>query len=229
MLQISDMATLSPGGDLRSRILARLQTEPDRVWTPNDFIDLAGRASVDKTLQRLADASDIRRIDRGLYDCPRKNGLTGKDAVPDYRAVIKAVTRRDQARFVVDGMTAANDLGLTNAVPARIEVLVDTRLKPIRLGNQEVFFKAAAPSRLFWAGRPAMRIVQALYWLQDVLGDPEERLRIVAILRPMLDNKKHGAAIRNDLVEGFSSLPIWMQKFLRDLIMLTKVNVPDVD
>jgi hypothetical protein len=77
---------------------------------------------------------------------PRKNRLTGRDTVPDYRAVIQAVTRRDQARFVIDGMTAANDLGLTNAVPAQIEVPVDNRLKPIKLGNQEIHFKPAAPT-----------------------------------------------------------------------------------
>lgn len=230
MLQISDMATISPtSGDLRSRLLTRIQSESDRVWTPSDFADLAGRSAVDKTLQRLADAGEIRRIDRGLYDRPRKNRLTGKDTVPDYRAVIKAVTHRDQARFVVDGMTAANDLGLTNAVPARIEVLVDTRLKPIRLGNQEIFFKAAAPSRLFWAGRPAMRVVQALHWLQDVLGDSEERNRVAAILRRLLDEPDHGAPIRKDLVEGLSSLPIWMQEFLRDLISPTKADVHNAD
>ena len=68
---------------------------------------------------------------------------------------------------VVDGMTAANDLGLTTAVPARIEVLADARLKPIKLGNQEIRFKSAAPSRLYWANRPAMRVVQALHWMQD--------------------------------------------------------------
>ena len=34
-------------------------------------------------------------------------------------------------------MTAANDLGLTTAVPARIEVLVDARLKPIKLGTRK--------------------------------------------------------------------------------------------
>ena len=227
MLQFSDMASVSSTSrDLRFRLLARIQSDLERVWTPGDFADLAGRAAVDKTLQRLADAGDIRRIDRGLYDRPRKNRLTGKDTVPDYRAVIKAVTHRDQARFVVDGMTAANDLGLTNAVPARIEVLVDTRLKPIKLGNQEIFFKAAAPSRLFWAGRPAMRVVQALHWLQDVLGQPEERRRIAAILRRLLDDPKHGGPIREDLVDGLSSLPIWMQEFLRDLITPTKVVLP---
>jgi hypothetical protein len=58
-----------------------------------------------------------------------------------------------------------------------IVVLTDARLRPIRLGSQQIRFKAAAPSRLYWAGHPAMRIVQALYWLQDVLDT--DRARIV--------------------------------------------------
>ena len=161
MCHILDMTTLAQETDLRSRLLARVAASPDEVWTPGDFADLGGRAAVDKTLQRLATAGDLRRIDRGLYDRPRKNDLTGCRTVPDYRAVIRAVTRRDQARAVIDGMTAANELGFTTAVPARIEVLVDARLKPIRFGNQEIHFRFAAPSRLYWAGRPAMRVVQA--------------------------------------------------------------------
>ncbi|MER9349834.1 DUF6088 family protein [Mesorhizobium sp. M0227] len=118
--------------------LPAFESKPDEVWTPGDFADLGSRAAVDKTLQRLAAAGELRRIDRGLYDRPRTNNLTGRATVPDYRAVIRAVMRRDRARAVIDGMTAANDLGLTTAVPARIEVLVDARLKPIKLGTQEM-------------------------------------------------------------------------------------------
>ena len=204
--------------DLRSKLLARVASQPDEVWTPADFADLGGRAAIDKTLQRLAAAGELRRIDRGLYDRPRKNSLTGQPTVPDYRAVIRAVTRRDQARAVVDGMTAANDLGLTTAVPARIEVLVDARLKPIKLGKQEIHFKFAAPSRLYWADRPAMRVVQALYWMQDMLSHDDERDRVGDVLRRLFADPKHGKAIRDDLRAGLSALPIWMQEFLRDLV-----------
>jgi hypothetical protein len=188
------------------------------VWTPADFADLGGRAAIDKVLQRLAAAGELRRIDRGLYDRPRRNKLIGRETVPDYRAVIRAVTRRDQARFVVDGMTAANDLGLTTAVPARIEVLTDARLRPIKLGAQEIHFKPAAPSRLYWAGRPAMRIVQALHWMQDLLASPDERERVARRLRRLFAEPEHGPALRDDLRQGFSALPIWMQDFLRELI-----------
>lgn len=210
--------------DLRSKLLARVASQPDEVWTPADFADLGGRAAIDKTLQRLAAAGELRRIDRGLYDRPRKNSLTGQPTVPDYRAVIRAVTRRDQARAVVDGMTAANDLGLTTAVPARIEVLVDARLKPIKLGNQEIHFKFAAPSRLYWADRPAMRVVQALYWMQDMLSHDDERDRVGDVLRRLFADPKHGKAIRDDLRAGLSALPIWMQEFLRDLVTPVDTN-----
>jgi hypothetical protein len=48
---------------------------------------------------------------------------------------VDALARRDQVRIVVDGITAANDLGLTDAVPQHAVVLTDARLKPIQLGN----------------------------------------------------------------------------------------------
>lgn len=212
------MTVLTQDTGLRSRILDRVAADSDDVWVPADFADLGNRAAVDKTLQRLVAAGDLRRIDRGLYDRPRTNGLTGRACVPDYRAVIRAVTRRDQARAVIDGMTAANELGLTTAVPAQIEVLVDARLKPIRLGNQEIRFRYAAPSRLYWANRPAMRVVQALHWMQDMLSRDDERQRIQAALRRIFADPRHGQAIRADLEAGFSALPIWIQEFLRDLL-----------
>jgi len=199
--------------------MRRVRRKPEWVWTPADFADLANREVIDKNLQRLTKAGDLRRIDRGLYDRPRHNSLTNKQTVPDYRAVIDAVMRRDQARMVVDGMTAANDLGLTTAVPAKIEVMVDARLKPIKLGNQEITFKHAAPSRLFWAGRPGMRVVQALYWLKDILDKGgDERRQIASVLGRFFNDPKHGKALVKDLKAGLPALPIWMQDFLRDLI-----------
>lgn len=220
------MTTIAHDQDagLRTRLLTRIASGPDEVWTPADFADLGARAAVDKTLQRLVAAGALRRIDRGLYDQPRRNALTGGASAPDYRAVIRAVARRDQARVLVDGMTAANDLGLTTAVPARIEVLVDARLKPIRLGGQEIHFRPAAPSRLYWAGRPAMRVVQALRWMRDMLAQDSERERVQAALRRLFADPRHGPAIRDDLRAGLGALPIWMQEFLRGALGATDAH-----
>jgi hypothetical protein len=213
------------GSGLKTHLLQQiLKASGNEVWTANDFTALGSRSAIDKVLQRLIATGELRRIDRGLYDRPTKNELTGKPTVPDYRAVIRAVARRDKVRLLVDGMTAANDLGLTTAVPARIEVLVDGRLKPIRLGNQVIHFKTAAPSRLFWAGRPAMRVVQALYWMQDLLSQKEERVRTMQKLHKILEDKDQGNAIREDLQKGFSGVPIWMQPMISELVGKTRAE-----
>ena len=71
--------------------------------------------------------------------------------------MIDAIARRDQIRVLVDGMTAANDLGLTNAVPSKIVVHTDARVCSMQLGNMIITFKPTAASKLYWAGRPGTR------------------------------------------------------------------------
>ena len=200
---------------LPDRLRARIDDAPRQVWTPADFADIGGRAAVDKALQRMVTSGQLRRIQRGLYDKPSQNALTGKSTVPDYRAVIDAIARRDQVRWLIDGMTAANTLGLTNAVPAKIEVLVDARLKPVTLDNQKIVFKQAAPSRLYWAGRPGMYLVQALHWLHDVMSSDEEQAAVQSAVRRLLASHETGPALLDDLKSGFAATPIWMQDILR--------------
>lgn len=186
-----------------------------RVWTPEDFADLGPRTAVDQALHRLAASGKLRRIARGLYDVPSANRLTGKPTSPDPRAVIDALARKNKVRVLVDGITAANDLGLTDAVPARITVLTDARMRPVTVGKLTIEFRHAAPSRLYWADRPAMRFVQALDWLHDMLpsDDGQLRRRLLSILR----DPQHGKAIRDDLRTNLAALPEWMREMVRDL------------
>jgi hypothetical protein len=205
------------GLDLKRGILDRITRDRSiPVWTPNDFLDLGSRSAVDKALQRLVHAGDIRRIDRGLYDAPRTNSLTGKPSNPDYSAVIDAVARRDKARLLPDGITAANQLGLTDAVPAKVTVHTDARLRPIHLDQLVIDFKPTAPSRLYWVGRPAMRIVQALHWLHDML--PADGDSILKRIRKILDDPKNGKEIRDDLRRGLDALPGWMRELVTGLL-----------
>jgi len=122
----------NPSLILKSLIFHRvLSHESGHVWTPHDFLDLGSRGAVDKALQRSVATGDLRRVDRGLYDQPHRNALTGQLAALGYRSVIDAVSRR----VLTDGMTAANALRLTHAVPARVVVLTDARLRPACLSS----------------------------------------------------------------------------------------------
>lgn len=202
--------------ELKSHISALIDAAvPGQVWVPTDFAHLGGRDALDKTLQRMVLAGELRRIDRGFYDKPGFNSLTKRPTTADYRMVVEAIARRDQLRLLVDGMTAANDLGLTSAVPARVTIHTDTRRRTIELDNLTIEFRQTAPSRLYWAGHPAMRVVQALYWLKDTLT--LERAPILSKLTQVLADPVHGSAIRRDLLDGFNMLPAWMQNLIREL------------
>jgi Family of unknown function (DUF6088) len=190
---------------------------PFGVWVPADFADLGPRDTVDQVLHRLVRAGIIRRVTRGLYDKPHHNTLTDKSTHPDPRSVIDTLARRDSARMIVDGITAANDIGLPDAVPAPIIVHTDARLKSLALGNFLTDFKKTALSKLFWAGRPAMRVVQALHWLRDTKESDAPRVR--KRLQSIFDDPVHGSAITADLRNGLSTLAIWIQFFSRDLIV----------
>jgi len=60
-----------------------------------------------------------------------------------------------------------------------------------------------------------MRVVQALHWLKDTLIS--DRDRILSRLGQLLADPTHGSAIRQDLLEGFNTLPAWMQSLIREL------------
>ena len=177
-----------------------------------DFFDLGVRHAVDKALSRMVAARDIMRITRGLCDVPRHNTLTGKPTNPNRRGIIVAPARRDKARMLVGGLTAANDLGLSDAVPATIAVHTDARRRPIKLGAQTIAFKPTAPRKLYWAGCPGMRVVQALHWLRNMLSSDHKW--IAGRLASILADPELGPAIAEDLREDLTSLPDWMQNFL---------------
>jgi len=212
----------NPTPIIKKQMMRRInEAHPAKVWTPVDFLDLGNRDAVDKALQRMVLAGDLRRICRGLYDKPRMNALTGQSTVPDYRSVIEAVGRRDQIRLLIDGMTAANDLRLSNAVPGQVIVHTDGRLRPIRLGELILRFKLTAPSKLYWAGRPAMRVVQSLYWLREGLKTNAlvDRDTILAKLVRVLRDPAQGTLIRDDLQAGLHTLPAWMRRWIQELFL----------
>ena len=64
--------------DLKSDIKGAVQRRVEdgaqgKVWSVANFVDLGSRDTVDKAVQRLANAGELRRIERGLYD--RRAGI----------------------------------------------------------------------------------------------------------------------------------------------------------
>lgn len=139
------------------------------VFTPADFFDLGGRATIDQALSRLARKGAIRRLARGLYDYPRINPRLGPiSPTPD--AVAHAIAKKTRSAVQVAGAQAANALGLSTQVPAHAMFLTDGPPRRVTIGRSVVTLRHASPRHLIAAGSAAGTVVQALRYLGKDAG-----------------------------------------------------------
>lgn len=132
-----------------NKILARIYGH-GRGWafSAKDFLDLAGRATVDKTLTILRDKGTIRRVVRGLYDYPRMSKSLRMQSPPDLDQVAHAIARKGGWRIQACGPWAANLLGLSTQVPARVVYLTDGKRISIKIDNLNIEFRPTAIKNL---------------------------------------------------------------------------------
>ena len=176
------------------------------VCTPKDFVDMGSRTAVDQALSRLVKAGRLRRVGRGLYDVPRTSNLLKRVAPVDLYSGISAVVRRDDARILPDSLDSANLLGLTNAVAAKAIYETDGSSRTVIIDGFTVRFRHAPPSVMRWAGKPGVRVVQALRWLGPYASaDPD----VVPILRRTLPDY-----VKLDLSKNIRYLPAWMRSIV---------------
>ncbi len=74
---------------------------------------------------------------------------------------------RSHAQWQFTGAYAANALGLSDQVPAKIIILTDGGPRKVALGKLTLIFHRAAPRNLLGAGRRAGLVIQALRYLKD--------------------------------------------------------------
>jgi len=193
------------------RIMKKVRARPVGKWvcTPKDFLDLGSREAIDQALSRLVKAGRLRRVGHGLYDRPRISKLLKCPAPVDMDLAIAAVARRDGVRIMPDGLAAANQLGLTNAVPARISFVTDGHSRSLRIDGRTVRFRHAGPSVMQWTGRPAAAVAQALRWLGPGAAADQ---RVVLIL-----NRNLPDAVKADLLHHRRDLPGWALRLTRSL------------
>ena len=188
---------------IADKIMKRVSAHGRGRWvcSPTDFLDLGSREAVDQALSRLVKAGKLRRIGHGLYDMPRFSDVLNRPAPVDIEAVISALERRDGVRTMPDGLVAANQLGLTTAIPAKVSYVTDGSPRTLKIDGTTIHFRHASPRVMQWAGKPAAPVVQALRWLgREAAADA----RVVSTLRRRLPDK-----VKRDLKRNISDLPGW--------------------
>jgi hypothetical protein len=191
-----------------SRVLARVQSHaPGGVFTPADFADLGTRTAVATALKRHKAGGVIRLLGRGLYDVPRRHTVLGL-LWPPIDAVEKALERKDGLRLQPSGAYAANLLGLSEQVPAKVVLLTDGATRTIKVGPTQITLKRTTLRNMAAAGRLSGLLIQAFRSLGAAHITPEriERLR-----------KNLPAAERADLLKDLALAPEWMHAHFLEL------------
>lgn len=182
------------------------------VFTPSDFLDLAGRSAVDQALSRLVKNGRLRRLARGLYDFPRVHPKLGPlSPAPD--DVAQALARETGSQVQVAGPVAANALGLSSQVPAKSLYLTDGPSRRVVIGKRVVDLRHASPKHLIAPGSAAGTVVQALRHL-----GPSRAADIVRVASRHLSTSD-----KKKLASTVIRAPAWMRPTLHAIARATSV------
>jgi hypothetical protein len=180
----------------------RVRGRGNWVFTPTDFLVLGSRVAIDRALSRLVVAGKLRRIGRGLYDFPRHSEILKGDVPANLDATVQAISRRDKVRVMPNGIVFANNLGLTNAVPAKASYISSGRTKTVQVGGRRIYLKHVGRKVIAWADRPGGQFVAAVLWLgMPIASSPD----MINLLRVRLTDD-----VKQDLLRDLELLPAWM-------------------
>jgi hypothetical protein len=148
---------------MRDQIVARIERLGEgKAFSAKDFLDIASRGTIDMALGSLTRSGIIRRIRRGLYDMPKVNPTLGGKLSPDIDEAAQAIARRQRWKIVPEGAWAANLLGLSTQVPAKIIYLTDGPNNEVLIGRRSIHFKHARPKAMAGLEGKFALVVQAL-------------------------------------------------------------------
>ena len=132
------------------------------AFITSDFLDIADTLTVNKALSRLTESGKIRRIIRGVYDCPRFSSLLQEYEAPNIEQVAKAIARNFGWHIAPCGDAALNLLGLSTQVPAVWQYVSDGPYREYTIGNIGLKFKHTSNKNLAGQSYQTALITQAL-------------------------------------------------------------------
>lgn len=147
----------------------------------------------------------VTRVSPGIYV---KAKYTNFGIVyPPVNTLVEEIAKRDHAKIIPAGATAANRLGLSEQVPMQAEFLTTGSSRELNFGGRKVVLKHGAPRNFEFKSNLMSELVQALRSMGEDNLEPRHEQRI-AVLLNTADDK---AAIRQDIL----LLPAWMRKVVK--------------
>jgi hypothetical protein len=192
---------------LQNQILARIRGKGrGSVFSSKDFLDLGDRNPVDKALSRLCAQGIIRRVTTGIYDFPREDKELGGRLSSDIQKVARAIARKNGVSIQPSGALAANLLGLSTQVPAKIVYLTNGKSRTVKINNRTLIFKRVEPREMRPGNKVSILVIQALRFL----GKERIEKNIIDRLRRQLSDSD-----RKKLLKDVRYMEDWIWEVVR--------------
>jgi len=194
---------------VENKILSRIYGR-GKGWafSSNDFVTEFNRNQVDNALSDLTKDGKIRRVCRGIYDCPKYSILLKQQLSPDFDQVAQALARKFNWRIQPSGEAALNLLGLSTQVPGRIIYLSDGPNRKYPIGNYTLEFKKSALKDVGFKHKESGLIVQAI----KALGKDQASKIPIENIRKQLDMSKG-----NQIIKDTKSVTSWIYDYIKQI------------
>ncbi len=147
---------------LKSKMLNKIYSDKLKSFTTNDFLDLANYKAISKTLQRMEQNNEIKRVIRGTYYIPNINKTFNICEPPDIDGVAHTIARKFNWNICPSGNYALNKLGLSTQVPAQYCYASDGPNKTFSIGATTIKFKHSNKREIADFSSATLLVIQAM-------------------------------------------------------------------
>ena len=160
---------------------------------------------VTKLLAQFEKEGLITRIAKGVY-VKAKTTRFGV-VYPSAFELVKEIAKRDKAKIIPTGDTAANRLGFSTQVPMNASFLTSGSSRTLKLGNRTVTLTHGSPKKFAYKGKLMPELVQALRSIgEDNITESVEK-RVAQLLSKTPETN----TIEHDLL----LTPVWVRQIIK--------------
>lgn len=160
---------------------------------------------VTKLLAQFEKEGLITRIAKGIYVKAKKTRFGV--IYPSAFELVTEIAKRDKAKIIPTGETAANRLGFSTQIPMNTCFLTSGSSRTLSLGNRTVTLTHGAPKNFAYKGKLMPELVQAL----RSIGENNITEAVEKRVAQLLNETPEATTIEHDLLLA----PVWIRQIIK--------------
>ncbi len=172
--------------DIATTIKSRIQEfSPGKIFLTGEFSDVASNTTIRKTLGRLCQTGEIRRVIDGIYEKPVYSNLLKEYVPTDPEAVAYALARYYRWNIAPCGDIALNKLRLSTQVPMVWSYISDGPYRDFDLDKIRISFKHRTNRDISNMSTITVMVIEAL----KSIGKDNVNDEVISTLKTVLSER----------------------------------------